>query len=245
MSQMGGPEMLLISNSTMPGGGFLEHALPSLSAWKPLAGREALFVPYASVARSYASAFAMAAQAFQVLGITLGNLATARDPARAVRQARLVVVGGGNTFALLHHLHRLHLLTPLRRGVAAGLPYVGWSAGAVLAGPSIRTTNSMPILSVPNLQSLGGLPFHINAHFTTATLPDHGGEGRVRRIQECLAVHPDDPVVGMWEGSLLRVRGRRVEVGPGRVTLFTPGGAVDYEAGEVLVGPGVRGEASG
>ena len=91
-----------------------------------------------------------------------------------------------------------------------GRPYAGWSAGANLACPTIRTTNDMPIVEPRSLSAMGLLPFQLNPHYTERRLARHGGETRDQRIAEFRALNRGVPVLGLREGSLLRLEGRRL-----------------------------------
>lgn len=85
------------------------------------------------------------------LGYTAKGIHTFDDPVSAVNSAQCVYIGGGNTFVLLKKLHELNLIEPLKKRVAAGMPYMGSSAGSNLATVSISTTNDMPIVYPPTL----------------------------------------------------------------------------------------------
>ena len=103
---------------------------------------------------------------------------------------------------------------------------MGSSAGTNVACPTIRTTNDMPIVDVP-LTSLGLVPFQINPHYTEATIPGHGGESRDQRIAEFLALNPGMNVAGLREGSLLHVKGQRVELVGRSMKVFRAGAAAE------------------
>jgi len=214
--------LLLISTSTVHGTQYLEHAREELRLL--LAGCDrVLFVPFALKDRDAYAAKARAA--FGEMGFGLDSLHEAADPHAAVAEAEGVFVGGGNTFRLLDMLYRLDLLPILRERVAAGMPYSGASAGANLAGPTIRTTNDMPIVQPPSFDALGLVRFQINPHYLD---PDpsstHMGETRETRIRE---FHEENapPVIGLREGALLRVDGAHV-------TLLGRAGARVFRRGE-------------
>ena len=194
--------LLLISSSRVHGTGYLEHCASQLQSH--FAGcRQVLFVPYAGGdLDAYA---ASAGAAFNSLGLELESIHRASEPAAAVAAAEGVFVGGGNTFRLLATLYAHGLLEPLRRRVAAGMPYAGASAGTNVAGRGIQTTNDMPIVYPPSFDALGLVPFNFNPHYLD---PDpgstHMGETRETRIREFHEVS-GTPVLGLREGAMLRV----------------------------------------
>lgn len=197
--------ILLFSTSTLHGGSYLEYAAPWLEAFLPPEA-EVLFVPFARPGGishdRYTALFreAMARQGFRVSG-----LHEADDPRQAVAAADHLFVGGGNTFVLLRGLYEAGLMEAIRERVAAGMRYMGSSAGSNVAGRTIGTTNDMPIVQPPRLDALGLVPFNINPHYLD---PDpafrHMGETRETRIREFLVFNPW-PVIGLREGALLRV----------------------------------------
>ena len=93
--------VLLISNSTLYGSGYLDHAATEISDF--LRGvKRVLFVPYALYDRdAYAS---LAQKRFEKLGFELTSIHRAPVPAQAVDDAEAVFIGGGNTFRLLKAL---------------------------------------------------------------------------------------------------------------------------------------------
>lgn len=196
-------QLLLLSNSTTHGYAYLEHARDGVSDMLSGCG-ELLFVPYALA--DHAGYTRRVAEALTPLGVEVRGLHTCDDPAAAVADAQAVFTGGGNTFRLLRQLYRLDLLQPLRDRVAAGMPYLGASAGTNIASPTMRTTNDMPIVEPPSLSALGLVPFQINPHYLDpAPGNTHMGETREERITQ-FHEENDVAVLGMREGTWLRVR---------------------------------------
>lgn len=221
--------LLLASNSTNPGGAYLDHLGEAILAHFSGAERVA-FVPYALAdTDAYASS---AEAAFATLGIHLESVHRHRDPARALSDASGVFVGGGNTFRLLDRLIHHRLIGAIRDLVASGGGFMGTSAGSNVACPTIRTTNDMPIVEPPTFRALGLVTFQINPHFVERD-PDtpHGGETRRQRLVE---YHEENalPVVGLREGSWLEIRDSVALRGPHPATLFRRG------LEPVEVGPG-------
>ncbi|AIA01016.1 dipeptidase PepE [Streptomyces noursei] len=193
--------LLLLSNSSAPGRGYLEHAREAVAAH--LAGvSELLFVPYALA--DHDGYTAKAADFFAELGIRVRGAHTAADPRELVASAQAVFTGGGNSFRLLKTLHERGLVDALTGRVRAGMPYMGSSAGTNMACPTLRTTNDMPIVQPPSFAALDLVPFQINPHYLD---PDpasaHMGETREERLTQFLEEN-DVPVLGLREGTWLR-----------------------------------------
>ncbi|HZN06245.1 MAG TPA: dipeptidase PepE [Pyrinomonadaceae bacterium] len=199
--------LLLISNSTLHGSGYLDHAEAEIRDFLGDVKR-VLFVPFALYDRdAYA---ATARDRFAKMGYELSSVHDAGDPLRAVADTQAIFVGGGNTFRLLKTLYDRELLTPIRQRVADGMPYVGSSAGSNIAAPTIKTTNDMPIVQPPSFDALGLVSFQINPHYLD---PDpnskHMGETREKRLQEFLEEN-DTPVLGLREGAIARCENDRI-----------------------------------
>jgi dipeptidase E len=154
--------LLLLSNSTNFGGTFLGHAEDALRAFLGTETQEALFVPYAAVRSSFDDFAVKVAERFARFGCRIRPIHREDDPHGAVQTAQVIVVGGGNTFQLLDRLQGDGLIEPIRARVRAGAAYIGWSAGANVACPTIRTTNDMPIVEPSSFQALDLVPFQIN-----------------------------------------------------------------------------------
>ncbi len=222
--------LLLLSNSTNPGEPYLAWPLPHLRDFLGTASR-IFFVPYAGVRMSADAYVAAVRDALAPLGVAVAGAHETRNPAAELERADAVAVGGGNTFHLLARLYATGLLEPVRERVRAGLPYIGWSAGANVACPTIMTTNDMPIVEPTSFAALGLVPFQINPHYTEARLPNHGGETRPERIAEFLEVNRAARVVGLREGTGLRLEGERLTLVGSAPALVFRHGAAAREAG--------------
>ena len=226
--------LLLLSNSTNHGQGYLDHAMPAIRALLGPA-RRLLFVPFALHDRA---AYAQKARTrFAAEDVEVDALTADAAGRRKVEAAEAVFVGGGNTFRLLKTLQESDLLDPLARRVRAGVPYLGASAGINVACPTIKTTNDMPIVQPPRFEAMGLVPFQINPHYVDADPGSrHMGETREDRIREFLEDN-DVPVVGLREGAWLRVEGATGKVeGAAAARIFrrerapeerAPGSAID------------------
>ncbi len=222
--------LLLLSNSRDPAGRYLAHCRDALATHLEGAG-EVAFVPYAGVTVTWDAYAARVAAALDPLGVRVRPVHADRDPAAVVRGAGAVAVGGGNTFHLLAHLYRHGLLDAIRARAAEGTPYLGWSAGSVVACPTLRTTNDMPIVEPPSFAALGLVGVQINAHYTDAHPPGFQGETRAERLAEFVAANPDVAVVGLPEGSWLEARGAALTLGgPHAAPVFRAGRAVEWHA---------------
>lgn len=161
------------------------------------------------------------------------------DPVDAVEDAEGIYIGGGNTFRLLDELYGRGLLEVIRRRVAEGMPYLGISAGSNVACPTLMTTNDMPIVQPPSFEALDLVPFQINAHYYHGTtfvqtpdgLQEHFGETRDTRIKEFHEMNRT-PVIGLWEGSMLKVTDSTAQLIGGPARVFRKGAVpVDVEPG--------------
>jgi dipeptidase E len=198
-------DLLLLSNSTLHGHGFLEHALDAIR--ELLADRRTVhFAPFALA--DHEGYTARVAAALEPLGVDVVGLGGGADARRLLDEAEVLFVGGGNTFRLLKAFQQLDVLERVRRRVEDGtLAYMGSSAGTNHACPTVRTTNDMPIVETAGFEAFGLVPFQINPHYQAPpTGSTHMGETREQRIREFLEEN-DVPVLGMREGSWLRRRG--------------------------------------
>lgn len=194
--------ILLISNSTLYGSGFLDHAETEIRDFLGQV-RRVLFVPFALHDQDgYA---ARVRERLGLMGYDVESIHQASDKQKAVSNAESIFIGGGNTFRLLKSLYEFDVLDLIRERADEGMLYMGSSAGSNVAAPTIRTTNDMPIVEPPSLDALGLVSFQINPHYLD---PDpnskHMGETREERIVQFLEEN-ETPVVGLREGAILRI----------------------------------------
>jgi len=187
--------LLLNSSSLVHGYGYLDHVERELRRF--LHGmRRVAFVPFA--AHDHAAYTAKVRDRLALMELEVVGFEQLDD-------ADAIFVGGGNTFRLLKKLYEMNYFNAIRDRVRAGTPYVGSSAGSVVASPTIRTTNDMPIVECPTLNSFGFIDFQLNCHYLD---PDpgstHKGETREERLRE---FHEENaiPVLGLREGTMLLV----------------------------------------
>ena len=213
--------LLLVSSSRVHGSEFLDHCSEAIIAH--FSGvQSVLFVPYALA--DHDKYEALVADAFKKMGIELKSIHHAESAANAIDDAQGIFIGGGNSFRLLKTLYDLELLQPLRAAVARQIPYMGSSAGTNMACPTIRTSNDMPIVQPPSFDALNLVPFQINPHYLDADPNStHKGETREQRLAE-FHEENDTPVVGLREGSWLKIKDGSCELrGDTGMVLFRAG----------------------
>lgn len=227
--------ILLASTSTVYGGTYLSYLQDELIDF--FTGiDEILFVPYARPSGITHDEYTQIAQQFfNRVGKRIVGLHTFADAKKAIRQAKAIFTGGGNTFVLVNQLYGLEVMDVLREAVENGTLYMGTSAGSNIAGQTMQTTNDMPILYPPSFKTLGLVPFNINPHYLD---PDpqskHKGETRETRIKE-FHVFNDTPVIGLREGSWLRVEDEKVSLKGDLTARIFLKGQEPYENTEILL----------
>jgi len=226
--------LLLISNSGKP---FLEHCMGEIADFLGSARRVAFVTAanlYDEPAYYERAGAALGAAPPAGCGAHVLHLRWDAEPLAVLDRAEALFVGGGNTYALLARLGKAGLLEPIRARVRAGLPYIGSSAGSNVAGPNILTTNDWNVVGLTAFEALALVPFNINPHYLeTDPAMAPGSETRDERIREYHVVRTN-PVVGIEEGTLLRVEDSAITVlGRARVKVFERGREPRwYRAGE-------------
>jgi len=199
--------LIVASTSTIHNGTYLSYLLDEVAQLFSET-EEILFIPYARPGGlSHDDYTQRAADVFSKINKRIVGIHTFENPVEAIKNAKGVFVGGGNTFVLVSQLYKNEVMQPLREAVFNGLPYLGTSAGSNICGTTMNTTNDMPIVYPPSFKTLGVIPFNINPHYLD---PDptskHMGETRETRINEFHS-QSNIPVVGLREGSWLEVKG--------------------------------------
>lgn len=202
--------LIIASTSTLHQGSYLDYLLDELAAFFSKT-EEILFIPYARPGGiSHDQYTEKAVEAFKKINKKIVGIHTFKNPVEAIKNAKAIFTGGGNTFVLVKTLHELGVTQPLREAIFNGTPYLGTSAGSNICGTTMMTTNDMPIVYPPSFKTLGVIPFNINPHYLD---PDpnskHMGETRETRIKE---FHTQNtiPVIGLREGSWLCVQGKEI-----------------------------------
>jgi len=216
--------LLLLSNSSVHGSGYLEWAAENIQEFlKSKDVKQVLFIPYAL--RKMDNYTEDVSKKFSSWGFKVSGIHRESDPIAAVNSAEAIFIGGGNTFQLLKGLYDNKLIETIKKRVMEdGIPYIGSSAGTNVSTISINTTNDMPIVHPPSFSALSLVPFNINPHYIdTDPASKHKGETREERILQYHEIPDVPPVLALREGSLLHVEGEKATLkGLFPARLFVP-----------------------
>jgi dipeptidase E len=217
--------LIVASTSTIFKGKYLDYLLEATLVDFYSETDEIIFIPYARPGGISHDAYTRnASEAFKKIDKKVVGIHTFENPIEALKSAKGIFTGGGNTFLLVSQLYKKGLMQPLREAILNGLAYLGTSAGSNICGVSMQTTNDMPIVYPPSFKTLGVIPFNINAHYLDpVTGSTHMGETRETRIRE---YHTQNtvPVIGLREGSWLQVHGDSIVLkGPHTARIFEQG----------------------
>lgn len=202
--------LIVASTSTLFGDTYLNYLLPEIK--KLFAGcKSVVFVPYARPSGiSHDDYTTKVKVIFEKLGITIKGIHEFDYPIDAILKADGIFIGGGNTFQLVSQLYKFQLINAIADAINRGIPYLGTSAGSVIVGQSMKTTNDMPVVYPPNFATLGILPYNLNCHYLD---PDptlkHNGETRETRIKE-FHIYNQEAVLGLREGSWIEIKNEDV-----------------------------------
>jgi dipeptidase E len=223
-------KLLLASTSTLFGETYLSYLTKNLEVFFKDVDT-ITFVPYARPGGISHDAYtAVVIKAFSKLNKKVVGLHSFSDPKVGIEKAEAIFTGGGNTFLLTKQLHEQDLIKVIREKVENSIPYMGASAGSNIAGPSMQTTNDMPIVYPPSFETLGLVNFNLNPHYMDPN-PNgrHNGESREVRIKEFHQFNTT-PVVGLREGDFIWAEnGKLLLKGKGTARIFEAG-KVPYES---------------
>ena len=229
--------LLLISNSTLHGSGYLDHCADEIKKFLGNNVNNVLFIPYARPGGMTHQEYTdIARKRFEKMGYKLSGIHEYENPKKAVESAESIFIGGGNTFVLTEGLYKNDIVKIIREKVENGIPYIGTSAGSNVACKSVKTTNDMPIVYPPSFEGLNLVPFNINPHYLD---PDpnskHMGETRETRIKE-FHFYNDSVVVGLREGAILYIKDKKIILkGTTGARLFKKDGEQEeYKPGDSL-----------
>jgi dipeptidase E len=213
--------ILIVSTSTVHGKGYLEYIDTEIKNFFE-GCKNIAFIPFARPGGiSWDEYTTIAKTKFEALGFNMKGIHEFNNIKEALVEADGFFTGGGNTFELINQLYHHDIIELLAKLVNDGKPYMGTSAGSNITGVSVKTTNDMPIIYPSSFDALNLVPFNINPHYLD---PDpgskHMGETRETRIKEFHHFN-EETVVGLREGSWLRVTGMDIELrGPHSARIF-------------------------
>lgn len=202
--------IIIASTSTVYGGEPLDYLLEELKIHFKNT-ETILFIPFARPSGISHDQYTLRIKKpFKKIGKTIRGIHEFSDPSEAIKQAKGIYVGGGNTFVLVSQLYKNDCLNALKEAVNNGTPYLGTSAGSNICGLTMNTTNDMPIVYPPSFKTLGFVPFNINPHYLDPNPGSkHMGETRETRIKEFHKFNTQ-PVIGIREGSYIEVNGNDI-----------------------------------
>jgi peptidase E len=115
--------------------------------------------------------------------------------------ADLLLIPGGNTYLMAQRLHKIGLVGELRQRIVDGLPLVTLSAGTVLCGQDILTTNDINCCGCTQFEGLQLFPFNFNVHYPSS--PIEAQQERDERLEEYQFFH-DTPILALEDGACVQ-----------------------------------------
>jgi dipeptidase E len=95
----------------------------------------------------------MVKQAFEALPYSI-NTVLPVNAKSVLLHADVIMIGGGNTFKLLHDIYDYGLFEIIVNKVKSGTPYIGWSAGATLQAKLSALPTTCPSFNPNHLHHL-------------------------------------------------------------------------------------------
>lgn len=179
------------------------------------------YLPAASLGNTYQEYTEKAFQGLARVETIDTERMTLPEMEATLRKSALVYIPGGNTFLLNHRLHISNFMDYLRKRVSAGLPLIAFSAGTVLCGPNILTSQDMNLIATTHFSGLNATPFNFSVHYP---------EDEISRLikDEWLAdyhVFHDNPIILLADGAYVQVEGRKTQLIRGEAWILRKGQA--------------------
>jgi dipeptidase E len=212
--------ILALSSSRVGNSSYLESSTPIINDFLGSKATNIAFIPFASVDNNYEEYTSKVRKALKNLPHNIETVFS-ENAKSIIDKNDVIMVGGGNTFKLLHDIYQLNLLDTIRDKINAGTPYIGWSAGANIIGATLCTTNDMPIIEPKSFNALGLFPFQINPHYVNQKQEGFNGETRDERLEEFIKINPGVPIICLPEGTALQMKNNTLKYsGKESATLF-------------------------
>jgi len=138
----------------------------------------------------------------------------------ALERATVLYIPGGNTYLLLDRLYRSRALHLIQARVQAGMPLVGFSAGMVICGENILTTNDNNDCGSTKSTGLGFTKCNFVAHY-----PSSDREERIRRDGRICEYHNShaNPILALEDDGGVEIDDKGTKVVRGHCWLFESG----------------------
>jgi dipeptidase E len=139
-------------------------------------------------------------------------------------------IPGGNTYLLLDRLRTSGAFALIQARVQAGMLWVGFSAGMVICGPNILTSNNINVFGITEVTGFGFSEYNFMAHY-----PADDGKERAQRDSQIRAYHNahTNPVLALEDDGWIKLDDRSTQVVRGHCWLCEP----DREKVLLEVGP--------
>lgn len=161
---------LFLTSSFADTYGYLESFLG-----ENIRGKTVTFIPTACIPEDYKGYMDHDKKAFQSLGVIVDELDVSQDDIsnemirNTLQKNDLIFVGGGNTFFLLQEIRKSGAYEFIEREVHHGKPYIGTSAGSMIAAKNIEYSEAIDDKTkAKNLNSydaFGFVDFYVLPHY--------------------------------------------------------------------------------
>lgn len=145
---------------------YLQHAIPWIKELLSgnASGKPVLFFPFATP--DYDASSKMVKHALNRAGIEMVSAHELDYPVTFMKEkAGSIFVNGGNAYMLKRALEERGLLEHIQEAVINGMPYIGSSAGSIIACPGLSTAMSFPVVEVESFYGFGFVNFQIIPHY--------------------------------------------------------------------------------